>query len=50
MPEIKKTDGTGYDPVVRAEETAKVISRGDLRKYYRFRPARFYCQGSEESP
>jgi len=31
-----------YDPVVVAEETAKVITRGKLRKYYRFRSARFY--------
>ncbi len=30
------------DPIKRAEELARVISRGDLRKYYRFRPARFY--------
>ena len=31
-----------YDPVKRAEETARVVSKGDLRRYYRFRPARFY--------
>lgn len=31
-----------YDPVKKAEEEAKVVLRGDLRKYYRFRPARFY--------
>jgi len=31
-----------YDPIKRSEELARVVSRGDLRKYYRFRPARFY--------
>ncbi|MEW6326032.1 MAG: radical SAM protein [Thermodesulfobacteriota bacterium] len=31
-----------YDPVKRAEEVAAIVSRGVLRKYYRFRPARFY--------
>lgn len=31
-----------YDPVKRAEETADIVCRGELRKYYRFRPARFY--------
>lgn len=31
-----------FDPVKKAEETARVVCRGDLRKYYRFRPARFY--------
>ena len=31
-----------YDPVKRAEEMAKIVCRDDLRKYYRFRPARFY--------
>ncbi len=31
-----------YDPVKRAEEVAKIVCRDDLRKYYRFRPARFY--------
>ena len=30
------------DPIKRAEELARVVSRGDHRKYYRFRPARFY--------
>lgn len=33
---------TQYDPVVRAEEIAKIVCRGDMRRYYRFRPARFY--------
>lgn len=31
-----------YDPVRRAEEVARIVCRGNLRKYYRFRPARFY--------
>lgn len=31
-----------FDPVKKAEEAAKIVCRGDLRKYYRFRPARFY--------
>jgi len=31
-----------YDPVKRADEVAKIVCRDDLRKYYRFRPARFY--------
>lgn len=31
-----------YDPVKKAEEAANIICRGDLRKYYRFRPAKFY--------
>jgi len=31
-----------YDPVERAEEVAAVVCRDDQRKYYRFRPARFY--------
>ena len=31
-----------YDPVKRADETARIISRGNGRRYYRFRPARFY--------
>jgi uncharacterized Fe-S cluster-containing radical SAM superfamily protein len=33
---------TPYDPVVRAEETEAIVCRGDMRRYYRFRPARFY--------
>jgi len=36
------TAKTPYDPVRRAEETAVIVCRGDLRKYYRFWPARFY--------
>ncbi len=31
-----------YDPVKRAFETAKIVCRGDKRRYRRFRPARFY--------
>lgn len=42
MSAIRNPKEVGYDPVARAEETDRVISRGDLRKYYRFRPARFY--------
>lgn len=36
------TAKTPYDPVRRAEETAGIVCRGDMRRYYRFRPARFY--------
>ena len=28
--------------MTRAEEVAKIVCQGDLRRYYRFRPARFY--------
>jgi uncharacterized Fe-S cluster-containing radical SAM superfamily protein len=31
-----------FDPVELANSTAKVVCRGDMRSYYRFRPARFY--------
>ena len=31
-----------YDPLEKAEETAKIVCKGNLRKYRRFRPARFY--------
>ena len=31
-----------YNPVKRAEGMARLVIRGDFRKYYRFRPARFY--------
>jgi len=31
-----------YDPIEMAGETREVVCRGDRRKYYRFRPARFY--------
>jgi uncharacterized Fe-S cluster-containing radical SAM superfamily protein len=31
-----------YDPVTKAEETIPIVCDGNRRKYYRFRPARFY--------
>jgi uncharacterized Fe-S cluster-containing radical SAM superfamily protein len=31
-----------YDPLALAVETEKLVARGDERKYYRFRAARFY--------
>jgi uncharacterized Fe-S cluster-containing radical SAM superfamily protein len=31
-----------FDPIAKAEEVARIVTRGDERKYYRFRPARFY--------
>ena len=31
-----------FDPIEMAETTREVVCRGDRRKYYRFRPARFY--------
>jgi uncharacterized Fe-S cluster-containing radical SAM superfamily protein len=31
-----------FDPLVLAAETEKLVARGDERKYYRFRAARFY--------
>lgn len=31
-----------YDPVKRAQAVAGIVCRDDQRKYYRFRPARFY--------
>jgi len=31
-----------YDPVMKAQETAAVVCRGEARKYHRFRAARFY--------
>jgi uncharacterized Fe-S cluster-containing radical SAM superfamily protein len=31
-----------YDPIKRAEDTAQIVCRGNQRRYYRFRPARFY--------
>lgn len=30
------------DPIQKAEETARIVCRGDQRRYYRFRAARFY--------
>lgn len=37
-----KMEKASYDPVKRAEDVAKVVCKNDLRKYRRFRPARFY--------
>jgi len=31
-----------YDPLELARQTAEIVCRGTARKYYRFRPARFY--------
>jgi uncharacterized Fe-S cluster-containing radical SAM superfamily protein len=31
-----------YDPVKKAREVERMVCRGDLRKYHRFRAARFY--------
>ena len=31
-----------YDPIKRAEAVARIVCEGDMRKYHRFRPARFY--------
>jgi uncharacterized Fe-S cluster-containing radical SAM superfamily protein len=31
-----------FDPIILAESTRKEVCKGDSRKYYRFRPARFY--------
>lgn len=31
-----------YDPIEKAEETTRVVCRANQRKFYRFRPARFY--------
>lgn len=31
-----------FDPVKLAESTIEIVSRGAARKYYRFRPSRFY--------
>jgi uncharacterized Fe-S cluster-containing radical SAM superfamily protein len=31
-----------FDPIKQAEKLARIVTRGDERKYYRFRPARFY--------
>ena len=35
-------EGAQYNPVKRAEEVARVVCRDDLKRYFRFRPARFY--------
>jgi uncharacterized Fe-S cluster-containing radical SAM superfamily protein len=39
---IRKEAGARYDPVRKAQETAELVCGGDLRAFYRFRPARFY--------
>lgn len=31
-----------YDPIKRAKEIAGIVTKGDFRRYHRFRPARFY--------
>jgi uncharacterized Fe-S cluster-containing radical SAM superfamily protein len=31
-----------YDPIEKARQTAAIVCRDELRKYHRFRPARFY--------
>lgn len=41
LPGVGMTKGK-YDPVQRARKVAEIVCKGDLRKYYRFRPARFY--------
>jgi len=32
----------GYDPITLAEETRKMVEKGDRRKYYRFRGGKWY--------
>jgi uncharacterized Fe-S cluster-containing radical SAM superfamily protein len=32
----------GFDPLEKAKLAAQVVCWGDHRKYYRFRPAKFY--------
>ncbi len=39
---VKWRDSRVYNPLELAEETRKEVCSGDSRKYYRFRPARFY--------
>lgn len=31
-----------FDPLILTKETERAVVRGDMRRYYRFRPARFY--------
>jgi uncharacterized Fe-S cluster-containing radical SAM superfamily protein len=31
-----------FDPIRKAEDIARIVTRGEQRKYYRFRPAKFY--------
>jgi uncharacterized Fe-S cluster-containing radical SAM superfamily protein len=45
MDEIEKPT-VGFDPLGKANLAAQVICRGDRRKYYRFRPAKFYGEFS----
>jgi len=40
--EANREDFSMFDPVRLAESTMKYVCRDDLRKYYRFRPSRFY--------
>jgi len=37
-----KMEKANYNPVKRAKDVAKLVCKDDLRKYRRFRPARFY--------
>ena len=41
MDKIEPTSA-GFDPLEEATLAAQVVCRGDRRKYYRFRPAKFY--------
>lgn len=42
QPRIDTIETEMYDAVKRAEDVARIVCRGDRRKYHRFRPARFY--------
>jgi uncharacterized Fe-S cluster-containing radical SAM superfamily protein len=33
---------SGFDPIQRSEEVARLVCEGDRRRYRRFRPARFF--------
>jgi uncharacterized Fe-S cluster-containing radical SAM superfamily protein len=33
---------SAIDPIALADEAGKIVSSGDKRKYYRFRPALYY--------
>jgi uncharacterized Fe-S cluster-containing radical SAM superfamily protein len=35
-------NNAGFDPIEKSNLEARVVCRGDCRKYYRFRPAKFY--------
>ncbi len=39
---IPSTQQHLFDPVAKAEESARIVCQGERRKYHRFRPARFY--------